>query len=108
MTELTPSAGSCITRVRDILAEARSHAMQSVNAMIVAAYWHIGREIVEEEQRGQERVEYGVRLLERFSEELTTDFGKGFSIRNLRFIRQFYLAFPNRLPVVPFYELLVV
>lgn len=105
MTELTPSATVCISRVRDIFAKARTCAMQSVNVVMVVAYWHMGREIVEEEQRGEERAEYGARLLEQLSETLTVEFGKGFSIRNLRFIRQFYLAFPNRLPSVPFVEI---
>jgi len=67
---------------------------------MVAAYWEIGREIVEEEQRGEERAEYGKQLLKRISEQLTGELGKGFGERNLRFIRQFYLTYAHRVPPI--------
>jgi len=57
---------------------------------MISAYWYIGKEIVEEEQRGKERAEYGTQLLHHLSIKLTAAFEKGFSERNLRFIRQFY------------------
>lgn len=66
----------------------------SVNAVMVQAYWEIGREIVEEEQRGEDRAAYGSRLIEALSRSLTSEFGKGFTARNLRFMREAYLAFP--------------
>jgi predicted nuclease of restriction endonuclease-like (RecB) superfamily len=58
-------------------------------------YWHIGRHIVEEEQEGRERAEYGTFLIKSLADELTADFGTGFSVRQLETCRQFYLAFPN-------------
>ncbi len=61
---------------------------------MVGAYWEIGREIVEEEQRGQARASYGNSLLESLSQSLSQEFGKGFDISNLRNMRQFYLSFP--------------
>ena len=63
---------------------------------MVEAYWNIGKLIVEEEQKGEKRAEYGNFLLKELSEKLTNDFGKGFSERNLRNFRQFYLTFPIR------------
>jgi hypothetical protein len=56
---------------------------------MLAAYWQVGREIVEEEQRGRERAGYGERLIQELSEQLTTGFGRGFSVANLSLIRQF-------------------
>jgi predicted nuclease of restriction endonuclease-like (RecB) superfamily len=91
-------AVSCLTRIQAILTQARHGAMQAVNAAMLAAYWHVGREIVEEEQRGQERAGYGERLIELLSEQLTTDFGRGFSVANLSLIRQFYLTYRDRSP----------
>ncbi|MEO5971307.1 MAG: DUF1016 N-terminal domain-containing protein [Bdellovibrionia bacterium] len=68
---------------------------QAVNAAMVQAYWEIGREIVEEEQRGASRAGYGDQLLVTLGRTLAHEFGKSFSDRNLRFIRAFYQAFPN-------------
>ena len=62
---------------------------------MVNAYWHIGREIVEVEQKGKGRAEYGQNLLGSLSERLTADYGKGFNSRNLAYMRQFYQTFPN-------------
>jgi predicted nuclease of restriction endonuclease-like (RecB) superfamily len=87
-------------RVAAILEEARSHVARSVNTAMVHAYWLIGHEIVEVEQRGQERASYGEQLLDGLARRLSKRFGKGFSVRSLRRIRQFYLTFPegSRLP----------
>ncbi len=89
-----PSAAECLTRVRAILQSSRHEAMQTVNAAMVQAYWQIGREIVEDEQRGQDRAVYGTRLINELSAALTQDYGKGFVPRNLRYMREFYQAFP--------------
>jgi len=99
MTELVQSIAICVTRIQDILTEARTTALKSVNSAMVAAYWYIGKEIVEEEQRGKERAEYGTQLLHHLSIKLTAECGKGFSERNLRFIRQFYLTYHDRQPI---------
>lgn len=82
-------------QVSTILNAARNKAYAAVNFAMVEAYWEIGRSIVEQ-QGGEERAEYGEELIEGLAERLTLDFGKGFDARNLRFMRQFYLAFPIR------------
>ena len=61
---------------------------------MVEAYWNVGRMIVEEEQQGKERAEYGAALLRNLSIRLTQEFGKGFAGTNLKYFRQFYLVFP--------------
>ena len=63
---------------------------------MVEAYWNVGRMIVEEEQQGKKRAEYGTGLLRNLADRLTVDFGEPFSERNLRHFRQFYLCFPIR------------
>ncbi len=82
--------------IKQILEQARGKARAAVNAAMVEAYWLIGRRIVEEEQRGQHKAEYGARLIEDLSTALTADFGKGFSYANLYNCRQFYLTFPDQ------------
>ena len=81
--------------IRTILAQARQKAYASVNSAMVEAYWQIGQRIVEEEQKGNERAEYGTLLIEELSRQLGQEFGKGFSVANLRNFRQFYLVFPD-------------
>lgn len=80
--------------VRRLIEEARGHAARSVNSILCATYWEIGRRIVEHEQKGKRRAAYGEELLQRLSEDLTNHFGRGFSRRNLSMMRQFYLAHP--------------
>jgi predicted nuclease of restriction endonuclease-like (RecB) superfamily len=92
---LSPSAAAALARIRDILTRSRSQALQAVNAAMVRAYWEVGREIVEEEQRGKERADYGTRLIETLAARLTAEFGRGFDGRNLRFMREVYRAFPK-------------
>ncbi len=90
--EQTPLVG----RIADIIQEARSRVRQSVNSAMVASYWEIGRLIVEHEQQGQARAEYGKRQLAELSARLTEQFGKGFDASNLRYMRLFFKAFPIR------------
>lgn len=80
--------------VSKIIDAARESAARSVNAAMTAAYWLIGRRIVEFEQSGEERAEYGTALIESLSEDLTRQFGRGFSRQNLQNMRLFYLAHP--------------
>lgn len=82
-------------RVRDILQAARNQAARSVNTAQVVANWLIGREIVEDEQRGQHRADYGARLLAGLSSQLSLDFGRGYSVDNLEAFRQFYIDYPQ-------------
>ena len=84
-----------INEIKKILKNARQKAYTAVNSAMVEAYWEIGRRIVEEEQRGKERAEYGKEILQNLSKVLTEEFGKGYSYRTLREIRQFYLMFSD-------------
>ena len=81
--------------IRETLLNSRSQAYSAVNFALVQAYWHIGRIIVEHEQDGQERAAYGKAVLQALSVRLTEEFGKGFSVRTLQQMKQFYLTFPN-------------
>lgn len=83
------------SRVREILDAARVGLARTVNTTQVAANWLIGREIVEEEQRGQRRADYGTKLLAELSARLNAEFGRGYSVDNLEAFRQFYLDFPQ-------------
>jgi len=90
----TKSVESIYSRVREILETARTTAYRAVNFAMVQAYWHIGRTIVEEEQKGKVKAGYGEYLLKDLSQRLTKDFGKGFDYSNVKNMRQFYLTFP--------------
>ena len=78
-----------------LLNEGRKQAGRAVNTILVQTYWHIGHHIVEFEQGGNEKAEYGSELLNTLSKDLTIEYGKGFSRSNLVYIRKFYLAFPK-------------
>ena len=90
--------GEFYDSVAEVLRAARSNAYRAVNFVMVEAYWNIGRMIVEEEQQGNERAEYGSALIKNLSLRLTEEFGKGFTKRNLWQMRQFYLVFPPEGP----------
>ena len=79
--------------IKTLLQASRQHLQQTVNTTMVQTYWSIGRLIVEDEQQGKERAEYGKKQLEQIAETLTRAFGKGFDARNLRKMRQFYSTF---------------
>jgi predicted nuclease of restriction endonuclease-like (RecB) superfamily len=81
--------------ISELLEAARRASARTVNAFMTATYWEIGRRIVEFEQRGEKRAEYGKALLERLSKDLTLRYGRGFARPNLIRFRQFYLAFPT-------------
>lgn len=82
-------------KIKNILQSARDNAYRHINFVMVEAYWNIGKQIVEDEQRGKDRAEYGSYLIKELSSRLTKDFGKGFTTTNLKMMRQFYQAFPN-------------
>ena len=95
---MSPSKGSPVyQRIRQILESARVNVARSVNTSQVMAYWLIGREIVEEEQRGKRRAGYGEQLLAELSGKLSGEFGKGVSVRNLEHCRNFYSEYPRLL-----------
>lgn len=82
--------------IAEILNDARATAYRAVNAAMVKAYWEIGRVIVEEEQRGVKRADYGKTLIEELAKRLTERHGKGFAETNLKYMRLFYRAYPIR------------
>ncbi|NCC23381.1 MAG: DUF1016 family protein [Alphaproteobacteria bacterium] len=82
-------------QVRSILRDARHRAQTSVNVIMVEAYWRIGQRIVEEEQSGATRADYGQYLIRELSRQLGEEFGQGFSVANLKNFRQFYAVFPE-------------
>ena len=86
---------SLLNTLRDLIAQARQQATRSVNTIQVQTYWQIGQHIVEFEQGGEARAQYGKRLLKNLATVLTAEFGKGFDASNLRYMRLFYQAFPN-------------
>ncbi len=94
-TSIARPALSVYERIRKILDSARSHVARSVNTTQVVANWMVGREIVEEEQNGSRRAEYGERLLRNLVAQLQEDYGVGHSLANLKFFRKFYLEYPH-------------
>lgn len=85
---------SLISQIGELLHLGRQKAVRSVNTILVHTYWEIGKHIVEFEQKGNERAEYGTQLFERLSKDLTQAYGKGFSRSNLLYMRKLYLHFP--------------
>lgn len=90
------TAGKLFDRVASILDEARSSVVRAVNSRMVLAYWLIGREIVQELQKGEQRAAYGKSVLDRLSSLLTSHYGAGFSPTNLRCFRVFYCTYTDR------------
>ena len=82
-----------IAEIKQIIISARSKAHTAINSAMIEAYWLIGKRIVEEEQNGKQRAEYGKEVIKTLSEELQSEFGQGFAERCLREYRQFYLNF---------------
>lgn len=78
------------SNIKQVIEEARNTAYRAVNFAMVQAYWHIGKLIIEEEQSGKQRAEYGKALLKDLSKRLSNDYGKGFDESNLRHMRNFY------------------
>ena len=92
---MIPFVDSTYQSIREILGKARSAVYRSINFTMVLAYWNIGKVIVDDEQHGKERAEYGKALIKELSLRLTKEYGKGFDESNLRNIRKFYSTFPN-------------
>ena len=83
------------SEIKDALLLSRKQAYNAVNTAMIQAYWHIGRIIVEHEQNGSLRAEYGKAILQSISERLQQEFGNGFSVRSLQQMKKFYVMFPN-------------
>lgn len=93
---LAPKPDDLFGRIVSILEQARGNVVRAVNTSMVRAYWMIGREIVEGLQGGEDRAEYGKKLVEDLAARLTERYGKGFSVANLKNFRQFYQAYSER------------
>ena len=83
------------SHIKEILEKARMKAYTAINFAMVEAYWEIGKSIVEM-QGGSKTAKYNTNLLNLLSKKLTSEYGKGFTITNLKYMRQFYLSFQNR------------
>lgn len=90
--EKIPATTAVVREIREIVRNARVKAFEAVNFAMVEAYWLIGKRIVEEEQQGRARAQYGQQLIHEVSRELTAEFGRGFSEANIWNFRQFYLT----------------
>ena len=96
-TSLNKNFDKIYHSIAEHIRHARTNVLKSVNYEQVIAYWNIGHNIVEQEQLGESRASYGRALLENLSVRLTQEFGKGFGITNLKYMRQFYLTYPQRM-----------
>lgn len=86
--------------IRDLIQKAQRTLIKQVNSVMVVTYFELGKQIVEQEQKGKELADYGTYLLLELSNKLTTEFGKGYSKRNLELMRKFYLTY--RIAKTPF------
>jgi len=93
-----------VAEVRHLIQSARHAAAAVVNTLQVRTNFEIGRRIVEHEQRGRMRAEYGKQVIRELSATLADEFGRGFSISNLQLMRQFFLEFNDRIHQTPFGE----
>lgn len=87
--------GKLLQDLREIIQNGRARAYAAADAVLIDTYWSLGRRIVEEEQNGHRRAEYGTGLLKEISVALSKDYGAGFNYRNVFYCRQFYLFFPD-------------
>ena len=92
MNDLTYT-NSIMNEIRELLLSARQRVAVQVNTELLSTYWNIGRIIVEHEQENKERADYGKQALKKLSKELTNEFGKGFSVSNIQFMRRFYQTY---------------
>lgn len=97
-TELTTNIqeSQFYAEIKELLLQARSRAYMAVNSIMSQTYWQIGKRIVEQEQKGSYRVEYGSHLIKRLAQSLAADFGDGLSVANLKNFRRFYLTYPDQ------------
>ena len=93
--EIQLSEQSFVDDIKQIIHKGQKAAYGAVSAVMTETYWNIGKRIVEQEQQGKERAEYGKHLIDVLSEELTKEFGKNYSKRNLFYYKKFYLCFPD-------------
>lgn len=89
-----------VADIRQIIIDGKQNAYHTINIAMVKTYWAIGQRIVEQEQLGKSRAEYGRHLLQMLSKELSNEFGKGFSTKSLYYYRQFYSTFDGKFPAL--------
>ena len=94
--ELEKSEMTFVNDIKKIIQDGRNAAYSAVSSVMIQTYWNIGKRIVEQEQNGKTRAEYGTHLIDMLATELTKEFGKNFSRRNLFYYRKFYEYFPNQ------------
>lgn len=92
---IIPISSDFVKDIRKIIEKGRLQANMAVGNIAISTYWNIGRRIVEEEQKGNSRAEYGSRLIELLSDNLKNEYGSSYGKRNLAYYRQFYLTFNN-------------
>jgi DUF1016 N-terminal domain len=91
---LQPTYNALLTTIGGLLTSGRQQAAYTVNTILVQTYWAIGQHIVEYEQGGNEKADYGSQLLDRLAKDLTAHYGKGFGRSNIFYMRKLYLSFP--------------
>jgi hypothetical protein len=96
MPELAKNSGNLYSKITELLKVARKNVLQTINITMAKAYFEIGKLIVEEEQNGKERAEYGKQIVQELSKKLTKEYGKGFSGTNIQQMRNFYLIYQKQ------------
>ena len=91
-----PGDTNFFSQIVDLLQSARNNVVRAINQVMVTTYFEIGRKIVEEEQNGKDRADYGKQILKELSNVLTKEFGKGFSVTNIQQMRSFYLSYQKQ------------
>ena len=94
--DITVNENSLIESIKGIILTSRKNIVRSVNTEMLSAYWNIRKLIVEDEQKNQERAQYGEQTLKHISKRLKAELGNGFSISNLQFMRRLFLSYPNQ------------
>lgn len=93
MNEIQNKTNSFVEQIKQLIKDAQLGVTKTVNAIMVKTYFELGKRIVDQEQEGKDQADYGTFIIDRLSHDLTSEFGKGFSKRNLELIRKFYLTY---------------
>ena len=95
VNDINSTTSTIVDDIKNIINNGRSAAYAAVNSTMITTYWNIGRRIVEEEQNGNQRAEYGMELIKMLAKELTYEYGSGYSERYLAYFRKFYITIPD-------------
>lgn len=96
MDEVLHTTDGLYSQVAELIQGARKQVATQVNSALLATYWNVGRLIVEDEQKSAHRAEYGKQVLQTLSKRLTKEFGKGFSVSNLQYMKRFYVVYQKQ------------